>query len=230
MLTVRETMVRARSKYISQIRQILELEGHRPPKSTKETFAAKVRGMDELGGTTAVLSPLLEMLDELTKRIKQMDDEVGRIAKDDEVAKRLRDMPGVGDIVSLAFISTIDDVSRFKSAKELRSYLRLVPREYSSSERQSRGRITKAGSSRVRALLVQGAWSLMRSKDERAEALREWTRAIMVRRGWGRAIVALARKMAGILFAMWRDGHDFEAKRLVPPTRRYVLKTAAQLA
>src|SRR3712207_9047193 len=66
----------------------------------------------------------------------------------------------------------------FRSAKQVRSYLGLVPREYSSGEKRQRGRISKAGNSRARALLVEAAWALLRRKNDENRELREWTMRI----------------------------------------------------
>jgi len=90
-------------------------------------------------------------------------------------------------------------------------YLGLVPSENSSGERQQRGRLTKTGNRRLRYLLVEAAWSLLRSKKADTAKLQKWTQAIAGRRGKQIAVVALARKLAGILYAMWRDGTEFGA-------------------
>jgi transposase len=85
----------------------------------------------------------------------------------------------------------------------------LVPREQSSGEQRLRGRITKAGNARLRTLLVEAAWSILRYQHEATRPLRAWALRIAGRRGKRIAAVALARKLAGILYAMWRDGSDF---------------------
>jgi hypothetical protein len=108
----------------------------------------------------------------------------------------------------------LDGASRFQDAKQVRSYLGLLPREHSSGEKQHRGRISKAGNSRARALLVEAAWALLRWKTPKTEALHEWATRIAARRGKATAVVALARKMAGILFAIWRDGTEFNPEHL----------------
>lgn len=110
-------------------------------------------------------------------------------------------------------MATLDEAGRFKTAKQVRSYLGLVPSEYSSGERQQRGRITKAGNGRLRALLVEAGWCLLRSRQEGARAIQAWVNGIAARRGKCVAAVALARKLAGILFAMWRDGTTFNSGR-----------------
>ena len=94
------------------------------------------------------------------------------------------------------------------SARWLSSFW-LVPRELSSGERQYRGRITKAGNRRLRCLLVEAAWGILRHKRADTESLRDWVLRIAARRGKKIAAVALARKLAGILYAMWRDGTRF---------------------
>jgi transposase len=156
------------------------------------------------------------MLKALNEQIKAADKRLEEIAKADAVVQRLCSVPGVGPVVATTFAATLDEASRFLGAKHVRSYLGLVPREYSSGERQHRGRISKAGSVRARSLLVEAAWALLRWKTERTKALHEWTARIAQRRGKATAVVALARKLAGIMFAVWRDGTEFDPQLLRP--------------
>jgi transposase len=124
-----------------------------------------------------------------------------------------RTAPGVGVVTAVTFVATLDGAGRFETAKQVRSYLGLVPSEKSSGERQRRGRITKAGNGRMRALLVEAGWCLLRSKQAGATAIQDWAKKLAGRRGKCVAAVALARKLAGILFAMWRDGTEFGGGR-----------------
>jgi len=111
------------------------------------------------------------------------------------------------------FVAAIDEIARFDSAHKVESYLGLVPGESSSSERQQRLSITKAGSSSVRWVLGQAAWSLqLRSQDPAARPLQLWAAEIARRRGARIATIALARKLAGILYALWRDGTTYEQR------------------
>ena len=103
-------------------------------------------------------------------------------------------------------------MTRFASAHQLEAYLGLTPREYSSGEHQHRGRISKTGNPRLRGLLVEAGWRLLRSNDTAAAPLRAWAERIAARRGRSIAAVALARRLAGILFAMWRDGVDYRVR------------------
>jgi len=93
------------------------------------------------------------------------------------------------------------------------SYLGLVPRESSSGESQKRGHITKAGCTQTRALLVQAAQRILRLKNPDTEVLWICAEAIAKRRGKRIAVVALARRLSGILWAMLRDGQLYQAKR-----------------
>jgi len=89
-----------------------------------------------------------------------------------------------------------------------------LPREHSSGEQQQRGRVTRSEHHYVRVLLVQAAWRICRSSDARAAALRTWAQAIARRRGKNIAIVALARRLTRILYAMWRDEIEYQPDRI----------------
>jgi transposase len=156
-LLVRETLVRTRSKYISFIGALARREGCRIKAGPSPSFARRVELAGLPAHTLAQIEPLLVMLKALNEQIKAADKRVEEIAKADEVVQRLCSVPGVGPVVATTFAATLDDSSRFLGAKHVRSYLGLVPREYSSGERQRRGRISKAGSVRARSLLVAGA-------------------------------------------------------------------------
>ena len=127
---------------------------------------------------------------------------------------RLCTAPGVGVVTAVAYRATLDAVGRFRGAHQVQCYLGLVPREMCSGEKQHRGRITKSGNARARWLLVEAAWSVWRSRTAETAGLRAWAQRIAARRGKRVAMVALARKLAGILFAMWRDGSCFEPRKI----------------
>jgi transposase len=167
------------------------------------------------------ISPLLEVMDALNERIHAADHAVSQLGPKDEAVRRLRTFPGVGPVTAAAFVAALDTHERFQKATHVRSFLGLVPREYSSGESKRRGRITKAGNSRARSLLVEVAWSVVRSKAQEAASLKAWALRVAARRGKRIAVVGLARRIAGILYAMWRDGTDYapqplRALQLVP--------------
>jgi transposase len=209
-LLVSSTLVRTRSKYVTLIGSLARREDCRIATGGSNNFGARVEAAGLPAHVMQAISPLFESLKTLNRQIAEADAELEKIVKEDEVVRRLRTAPGVGPVTATTFASTIDDAGRFGAAKQARSYLGLVPREYSSGERQRKGRISKAGGSRARTLLVEAAWALLRWRNQKNEALYDWAMRIAARRGKARACVALARKMAGILYAMWRDGTEFD--------------------
>jgi transposase len=119
----------------------------------------------------------------------------------------------VGPVTACAFASAVDDPKRFGSAHQVEAYLGLVPSESNSGEKQHKGRITKAGNTRVRWLLVEAGMKWLRHRRPETEHLRVWAQGIATRSGKKKAVVALARRLAGILFAMMRDGTEYRAPR-----------------
>jgi transposase len=156
---------------------------------------------------------LLESIEALSVQINAADREVAQLAKSDPVCRRLMTVPGVGPVTAVRFVAALDEIHRFADAHKVESYLGLVPGESSSSERQQRLSITKAGAPAVRWVLVQAAWCIRRSRQASAEPLQQWNAEVERRRGKRIATVALARKLVGILFAMWRDGTTFDSRR-----------------
>jgi transposase len=133
------------------------------------------------------------------------------MAESDPVCKRLMTGPGVGTTTAVRFAAAVDEISRFANAQAVQSYLGLVPGEYQSSDRQHRLSITKCGSPALRRTLVLAAWAARNSRHR--HPMVEWSREIEKRRGKHIAVVALARKMAGILYAMLRDGTTYNPLR-----------------
>ena len=209
-LAVRETLVRTRAKYISLIGALARREGCRIKSGVSRSFAARVEEAELPTHVLAQVEPLIIMLESLNEQIKRADEKLAEIVRDDEVVRRLTTVPGVGPVTATTYAATLDGAGRFRDAKQVRSYLGLVPREHGSGEKQHRGRISKAGNSRARSLLVEAAWALLRWKTPKTQALHEWAARIAARRGKATAVVALARKLAGILFALWRDGTEFD--------------------
>jgi transposase len=190
-------------------------EGFRVATGTSRCFAVRVKELELPEHLVVEVAPLLSMLGPLNDQIQALDARLEEIARRDVRVRRVMTMPQIGPVTAVAFVSTLDDAGRFRGAHQVEAYLGLVPREWSSSEAQRRGRITKAGNARMRWLLVEAAWrvAIHRGRPE-TQALREWAARIARRRGMRVAVVALARKLAGILYAMWRDGSSYDPARL----------------
>ena len=140
---------------------------------------------------------------------------MGIFAELPEFLARAGFAPGVGPVTSVRFVAALDDVTRFATAHQLESYLGLTPGERSSSQTVRMTGITKAGPIALRRALVQAAWTLLRTQPN--DPATRWATTIAARRGRFIAVVALARKLAGILFAMWRDGTPYRPSRSARP-------------
>jgi transposase len=147
----------------------------------------------------------------LSVQIRDADKRLAKLAKADATCKRLMSVPGVGPVTSVRFVAALDDRSRFPNAHNVESYVGLVPGEHQSADRQQRLAITKAGSTRLRWAMVQAAWTAWNTRPD--DPMVRWAQEVERRRGKRIAIVALARKLVGILFAIWRDQTVYEPRR-----------------
>lgn len=211
-LAVREAMVRTRSRYISLISTLIRRDGLRIGSGHPTAFLKRLARVQLPAALSEEITPLVLLLQCLNEQIKKADEQLARLVKEDQVVARLCTVPGVGPVTATSFVSTLDDATRFAGAKQARAYLGLVPSERSSGERQQRGHISKAGPGRARQMLVEAAWTILRRRNAVNAALHEWAKGIAARRGARIAAIALARKLAGILYAMWRDAADFECR------------------
>ena len=216
-LVVRDALVRTRTRYISVIRALLRQQGYRVPSGSAAHFSDRVQALPLPGRLRSVVAPLLALMRPLNGQLTYSDATIEHLAVQDPRVPRLRSVPSIGPVTAAAFLAAVDDAQRFRHAHQLEAYLGLVPRESSSGDTQRRGPITKAGHSRVRWLLIQAAVSILRRHPPQADELRTWALRIATRRGKQVAVVALARRLAGILYALLRDGSVFAPPRLRPP-------------
>lgn len=152
----------------------------------------------------------LETIEALTSAIQEAEKELEAIVKADPKCRRLTTAPGVGPVTAVLFAAIVDDVSRFPGGREVGSYVGLTPGERSSSDTVHLLGITKAGPRDLRWVLVQAAWvARIHCKDD---PLVQWAHQIALRRGSAIATVALARKLAVVLHAMWRNGSDYRPR------------------
>jgi transposase len=216
-LAVREALVRTRTRYIAIAKAFVRRDGLRVPRSESHLVAKRVAAIPVPAMLDAELSPLFAVLEPLNTQIVAADRRIAVFEKTDPIVALLATAPTVGPLTASAVVSTIDDVTRFPSAHQFEAFLGLVPGERSSGEKRRVGHITKAGNSRARYLLVEAGWRLLRSKSPETAALRAWGLKIAARRGNRIAAVALARRLAGILYAMWRDNTPYNAGKLRVP-------------
>jgi transposase len=213
----RRALLHSRVQLINYVRGQLRTHALVLRKRNPDTFAPQVRALllAQPIGLPAHIDRVLTVIDSLNAELKEADRELLSVAEQDPLCERLMSVPGVGPVIALRFVAVVDQPERFHSAHHLMSYIGLTPGEHSSSLRTHRTGITKAGASELRHALVQGCWSMLRTKP--AEPMVQWALALAARRNKQIAVVALARKLAGILWVMWRDGTRYRPELSASP-------------
>jgi transposase len=156
----------------------------------------------------AIIEPLLAVLIATRQQLAGYERIIRQRARSDQVARRLMTVPGVGTVVALAFVSTIEDPNRFNRSSSVGAYLGLTPRRYQSGNMDRAGKISRCGDTMLRSYLFEAANVLLR-RSTRTCRLHSWGRALIGRIGGRKAVVAVARKLAVLLHGMWRDGSEF---------------------
>jgi transposase len=210
-LSVRRALVETRASYVTTIRGLARACGKPLPSSSTKDFLGHVRATPLDETTRALVAPLAQALEVLNPQIVLVEKKLEHLCAQEPVIKLLDTTPGVGLIVAAAFVSVIDEAKRFRRAHDVESYLGLVPSENTSGKRRL-GAITKQGNSYLRALLVEAAHSIFQLSAD--DPLKRWGESIEQRRGKRTAVVAVARRLAGILWAMWRDGTAYNPTQL----------------
>jgi transposase len=212
----REALIGTRTKLVNNVRGWLRTKLWRIRTGATRSFPQRVRAHAKAkDGLPEHIERELQVLDVLNEQIAGADRQLKTIANESPVCRKLMTVPGVGPVTSVRFVAALDDHERFTNAHAVQSYLGLTPGERSSSDKQRRTGITKAGSRQVRWTLVQAAWcAMLRRRDD---DMVRWARGVASRRGRQIAAVALARKMAGILYAIWRDGTTYRPSLAAEP-------------
>jgi transposase len=216
---MRDGLIRARTLLINTVRGWLRGRARRIRSGVTKTFALRVRR--HFGDNAIELPKFVERqlisIEAITEQILLANQELETQAAGSELCQRLMTVPGVGPVTAVRFVAVVDDARRFATVHDLQSYLGLVPGERSSSDRKHRTSITKAGPAALRWSLVQAAWAARRCR--RVDPMVHWSLRVESRRGKQIAVVALARKIAGVLFAVWRDGTVYESARMLRRAR-----------
>jgi transposase len=203
LLVHRCRMVRLRTRVHNQLDAIAKGEGKLAARGKKGL--AELAGLP-LGGWYAVeRQDLLELLQVVERRVGALDEAVGTAAGQNQAAALLMTHPGVGPVVSLAFVLAIGDWRRFPRGRKVASYLGLIPVEESSGQSRRLGHVSKQGNSMVRWLLVQAA---MLAQRHDASWHRQYVRLSMTKHH-GVAKLAIAHKLAVRLYWMLRSGEDY---------------------
>jgi transposase len=209
-LSVRGELVDMRARQVTVLRGLARAAGVLLPSSSTACFLEKLERSTLNVATRQLMAPLVATLKTAQEQLDLVDHELAQLAKHDSVIQLCATAPGVGVIVAAVFVSVIDEAKRFRSAHAVGAYLGLVPGENTTGGQRRLGAITKHGNSFARAMLVQSAWQILRAADK-DDPLRRWATHLAKVRGRKIAAVALARKLAGVLWAMWRNGTVYDA-------------------
>jgi transposase len=208
-LGVRRALVETRAQYVTTIRGLARELGTELRSCDAEQFVANVRKATLGAEVRDTIEPLMATLEALEPQLARVEARLTELCAEEPVVNLLMTAPGVGAIVAASFVSVIDEAKRFRSGHQVESYLGLVPGEDTTGGKRRLGAITKKGNSYLRAVLTQSAWSILRMAHP-DDPLRRWGEAVAKRRGKRIAVIALARRLAGVLWAMWRDGTVYD--------------------
>ena len=207
----RQGFVAARTACINRVRGLLSEFGIVLALKA-EVVRREARGhLEELPGyANTVIGDLLSEVHHLDERIKQYDGHVRAMARDCTAAQQLMQLMGVGETTATALVATVGNAREFDSGRQLAAWIGLVPGQYSSGGKTRLGRITKAGDAYLRSLLVLGARAVLNAAANKTDSLSRWAMALRERRGYWKAVVAIAAKNARMAWAVLTKGESFK--------------------
>lgn len=217
-LVLRHRLVQQRLALENVLRGTFRLNGGKLTKPYSGTHLARLVAEEtaRLGSEGIeigqLVDPVVDLLVALRQTLARSDRRLARRASELDACRRFMEIPGVGTICALSFYTAIEDPGRFERSEDVGPYLGLVPKVSQSGTVNMYGRISRAGNSMTRTHLVTAATGMMRlaAKDN---DLRRWAMKIAERSGRGKARVALARKLATVMIAMWKSGEPFKFDR-----------------
>lgn len=211
LIRTRDALVRARTMLINAARGLAKSAGTRLPACAPTCLPQ--RALAELPNELKPAAlPLLDQIAALTQQIRQLDGNIDKLARRYPEIALLRTAPGVGPILSAAYVLTLEQAESISSSRAVGAFLGLRPRQSQSGDSDPEHRISKTGNIYLRRLLVQAAHHVL-GRFGPDSALRRWGMRLAAsggKRGKKRAVVAVARKLAVILNCMWRAGKPYQ--------------------
>jgi len=213
---VLDRLVHQRTALINQIRGLLNEYGIVVSRGKERLLAALPDLLEDAeNGLTSSSRALYQAMIDEWRQLNEAIDRVEKVLKDqakaDEAAQRLMKMKGVAERIATATIAQVGNGHGYQNGRHFAANLGLVPKEHSSGGKQRLGGITKRGNGYLRRMLVQGAWSVIRNVDKNDDRMSRWARQLMERRGKHKAVVAVANKMARIMWSMLYHRTEFRA-------------------
>jgi transposase len=209
LLGARAQLVGMTTRLSNHIRGVLKTFGMLPGAIRGLPFDRRVETLlaDRDDGAP-IVRPMLAAWRQLRRQIAAFDKAVRTLVKSSPACRLLMSVPGIGVLSALAYVSTVEDPTRFARSRAVGAHLGLTPRQYQSGEVDRSGRISRCGDTLARTLMYEAAVVLL-TRVKRASSLKDWAQAIARRSGVGKARVALARKLSVILHSIWRSGEPF---------------------
>lgn len=212
-LAVRRALVESRAQFVTTLRGLVREQGGKIPSCDTEQFVRKTRAQKLTSEVSKLIEPLLILVETIETQLANTEEQLALLCSQEPLIAVLTTTPGVGTVIAATFMSVIDEAKRFRSAHQVESYVGLVPCEDSSGGKRRLGAISKKGNGYLRTLLVQASWVILRNGDK-SDPLHLWVNKLAERRDKRIAVVALARRLVGVLWAMWRDGTVYDAPHL----------------
>jgi transposase len=228
-LSIRSELVDMRARQVVVIRGLARAAGTPLPSSATSTFLKHAKNAKLDAATCALIAPLIATLEVAEAQLASVDAELAILVADDPMVTLCTSAPGVGLVVAATYISVLDDAKRFRNADAVASYFGLAPSEATTGGPNKRrlGGITKQGNTHARSMLVQAAWQIVRA-GAKEDPLRIWATQLAARRGKKVAAIALARRLATLLWAMCRDGTFYDAAMLARDSAKEIRSAAEQ--
>jgi transposase len=225
---MRTQWVITRTRYINALRGTLREYGFNIPLGTTMAKSRTALVLGDHGNDVpqALRAPLTQLLAEVhvcDERIAQLERDLRVLAKEDAVVKELLKLPGVGLLTATAVCASVADIQRFPSGRHFASWLGLTARETSSGQKRRMGHISKQGDVYLRTLMVHGARSALtaarvaQQRGKPLDRLRSWALECEQRRGRNRTAVALANRMARIIWAIWKHRRIYDGNWAAQP-------------
>ena len=207
----RQGFVGARTACINRIRGLMSEFGVVLPLKAEVVRREARHHLEDLPGyANTVIGDLLSEVAHLDDRVKPYDTHIKAMAQDCTPAQQLMQLMGVGEVTATALVAMVGNAREFDSGRQMAAWLGLVPGQYSSGGKARLGRITKAGDAYLRSLLVMGARAVLNAAKGKTDSLSRWACAVAQRRGYWRAVVAIAAKNARMAWAVLIKGESFK--------------------
>jgi transposase len=206
----RQGFVESRTATLNRIRGLLSEVGIVLPLKAATVRSRAAAMLEDLPGwVNTVIGDLLSEVHRLDERIAQYDRHIALMARQDDRAGQLMRLCGVGQTTATALIAMIGNGHDFHNGRQLSAWLGLVPGQYSSGGKTRLGRITKSGDAYLRSLLVTGARAVLNAAKGKSDGISRWAVQLEERRGYWRAVVAIAAKNARMAWAVLSRGERF---------------------